>query len=166
MGKEGPPPAINSVQKRVLENIYYTDKNYFGRDRLWRLPEVQQAQISRRQAVDWRTHQELWQIYRVTGESKTIRPTVLKRPLKQIGIDLMDMSRYASKGYSWILTAIDLFSKKAWAVALKDKTGKSVAEGMQQIVREIDDTPDSIGSDNGSEPSKSFEPTCRKQVLR
>lgn len=151
MGKEGPPPPINSVQAKVLEKIYYTDRNYFGRDRLWRLPEVQQARISRRQVFDWLTHQELWQVYRVTRKSKTIRPTVLKKPLRQIGIDLIDMSRYASDGYSWILTAIDLFSKKAWAVPLKNKTGKSVADGMKQIVREIDDTPDSIRSDNGSE---------------
>src|SRR5665647_1376102 len=151
MTKEAPPPPINSVQQKVLEKIYYTDKNYFGRDRLWRLPEVQVAKISRRQVFDWLTHQELWQLYRTTRKSKTIRPTVLKQPLKQIGIDLIDMSRYASNGYSWILTAIDLFSKKAWAVALKNKTGKSVAEGMKQIVREIDDTPDSIRSDNGSE---------------
>jgi transposase InsO family protein len=151
MGKEGIPPPITSVQKKVLEKIYYTDKNYFGRDRLWRLPEVQQAKISRRQVFDWLTHQELWQLYKVPRKSKTIRPTVLKQPLKQIGIDLIDMTRYASKGYTWILTAIDLFSKKAWAVALKDKTGQSVAEGMKHIVREIDDTPDSIRSDNGSE---------------
>ncbi len=151
MGKEASPPPISDLQKKVLEKIYYVDKNYFGRDRLWHMPEVQSAHISRRQVFDWLTHQELWQLYRVPRKSKTIRPTVLKQPLKQIGIDLIDMSRYASNGYSWILTAIDLFSKKAWAVALKDKQGKTVTDGMKDIIREIDDTPDSIRSDNGSE---------------
>ena len=52
------------------------------------------------------------------------------------GVDLADMqslSKY-SKGIKFLLCAIDLFSKYAWIVPLKDKRGISIVNAFQKIV--------------------------------
>ena len=51
------------------------------------------------------------------------------------GVDLADMqslSKY-NKGIKYLLCAIDLFSKYAWVVPLKDKRGISIVNAFQKI---------------------------------
>ena len=51
--------------------------------------------------------------------------------------DLVDVSALKkwNKGYRFILTVVDVLSKYAWAVPLKNKTGKSVTDAFQRILR-------------------------------
>ena len=52
------------------------------------------------------------------------------------GVDLADMqliSKY-NKGIRYLLCAIDLFSKYAWVVPLKDKKGGSIVNAFQSIL--------------------------------
>ena len=45
------------------------------------------------------------------------------------------LSKY-NKGNKYLLCAIDLFSKYAWVVPLKDKKGTSIVNAFQKIVTE------------------------------
>ena len=47
--------------------------------------------------------------------------------------DLVDMSAYAkvNRGYRFLLTVIDIFSKFAWAVPTKTKSGSDVTAAMR-----------------------------------
>ena len=52
------------------------------------------------------------------------------------GVDLGDMqslSRY-NKGFKYLLCVIDLFSKYAWVVPLKDKKGTSIVNAFKKII--------------------------------
>ena len=54
------------------------------------------------------------------------------------GVDLADMqslSKY-NKGIKYLLCAIDLFSKYAWVVPIKDKKGVSIVNAFQKIIPE------------------------------
>ena len=78
------------------------------------------------------------------------------------------MSNYLYDNYKYILTGIDLFSKKAYAEALKDKSQKEINKAIKEIIKESH--PKSIRSDNGSEfISKDFKKILHdnniKQVL-
>ena len=46
--------------------------------------------------------------------------------------DLVEMQLYAreNKGYRYMLTVIDVFSKYAWAVPVKSKSGADVSAAM------------------------------------
>lgn len=50
--------------------------------------------------------------------------------------DLVDMSAYAryNNGYKFLLTIIDIFSKFAWAVPIKSKSGKDTAKAMHSVL--------------------------------
>ena len=68
------------------------------------------------------------------------------------GVDLADMqslSRY-NKGIKYLLCAIDLFSKYAWVIPLKDKKGTSIVNAFQKIITERR-KPNKIWVDQGSE---------------
>ena len=69
------------------------------------------------------------------------------------GVDLADMqliSKY-SKGIRYLLCAIDLFSKYAFAVPLKYKKGTTFANAFQSILNNSKRKPDKIWVDQGSE---------------
>lgn len=77
--------------------------------------------------------------------------------------DLVDMSAYASKnsGYKFLLTVIDIFSKYAWAVAIKTKNGKDVTNAMKSILGHR--VPHKLHVDQGKEfYNKEFKSLMKK----
>ena len=59
------------------------------------------------------------------------------------GFDLADMqssSKY-NKGIKYLLCAIDLFSKYAWVIPLKDKKGTSIVNAFQKIISKKENQP-------------------------
>ena len=69
------------------------------------------------------------------------------------GVDLADMqliSKY-NKGIRYLLCAIDLFSKYALVVPLKDKKGVSIINALQSILNNSKRKPNKIWVDQGSE---------------
>ena len=75
------------------------------------------------------------------------------------GFDLADMqliSKY-NKGIRYLLCAIDLFSKYAFAVPLKDKKGTTIVNAFRSILKNSKTEPNKIWIDQGSEfYNKSF----------
>ena len=69
------------------------------------------------------------------------------------GADLADMhllSKY-NKGIRFLLCFIDIISKYAWVVPLKDKKGKSIVTAFQSILKRSNRKPNKIWVDKGSE---------------
>ena len=67
--------------------------------------------------------------------------------------DLADMqllSKY-NKGIRFLLCVIDIFSKYAWVVPLKDKKGISIVKAFQSILKQSNKKPNKIWVDKGSE---------------
>ena len=68
------------------------------------------------------------------------------------GVDLADMQSLSkfNKGIKYLLCAIDLFSKYAWVIPLKDKKGTSIVNAFQKIISK-GRKPNKIWVDQGSE---------------
>ena len=62
---------------------------------------------------------------------------------------MQSLSKY-NKGIKYLLCAIDLFSKYAWVVPIKDKKGTSIVNAFQKIISE-GRKPNKIWVDQGSE---------------
>ena len=60
------------------------------------------------------------------------------------------LSRF-NKGFRFFLCVIDIFSKYAWVVSLKDKKGNSIVNAFQKILKESDRKPNKIRVNKGSE---------------
>ena len=63
--------------------------------------------------------------------------------------DMQSLSKY-NKGIKYLLCAIDLFSKYAWVVPIKDKKGVSIVNAFQKIISE-GRKPNKIWVDQGGE---------------
>ena len=69
------------------------------------------------------------------------------------GADLADMHLISkfNKGFRFLLCVIDIFSKYAWVVPLKDKKGVSIVDAFQKILDKSRRKPNKIWVDKGSE---------------
>ena len=69
------------------------------------------------------------------------------------GVDLADMQSLSRKNKSikYLLCVIDLFSKYAFIVPLKDKKGVSIVNAFDKIIKQSNRKPNKIWVDQGSE---------------
>ena len=63
---------------------------------------------------------------------------------------MQSLSKY-NKGNKYLLCAIDLFSKYAWVIPIKDKKGTSIVNAFKKIISEGQRKPNKIWVDQGSE---------------
>ena len=73
------------------------------------------------------------------------------------GVDLADMQSLSkhNKEIKYLLCAIDLFSKYAWVVPIKDKKGTSIVNAFKKIISE-ERKPNKIWVDQGEFYNNSF----------
>lgn len=87
---------------------------------------------------------------------KPARRNYLRRHVDVRGLDetwqadLVDMQNYTDKGYHYILTIIDNFSKYAWAVPVKKKDAHDVTAAMKSVL-EQGRVPKHLHVDRGTE---------------
>ena len=69
------------------------------------------------------------------------------------GVDLADMQSLSkkNKAIQYLLCAIDLFSKYAFVVTLKDKKGISIVNAFNKIIKQSNRKPNKIWVDQGGE---------------
>ena len=69
------------------------------------------------------------------------------------GVDLADMQSLSrkNKGIKYLLCAIDLFSKYAFVIPLKDKKGISIVNAFNKIIKQSNRKPNKIWVDQGGE---------------
>ena len=82
-------------------------------------------------------------------------------------IDLIDrssLSKY-NKNYKFIFTIIDNHTKYAWAIPLKDKSGKSTTTAFKSLIEKAKRKPDKIWSDRGKEFYKTFLDFLKEQNI-
>ena len=62
------------------------------------------------------------------------------------GADLVDVQLISkfNKGYRFLLCVIDIFSKYAWVILLKDKKGVTIANASQKILKDSNRKPNKI----------------------
>ena len=95
--------------------------------------------------------------YQLTKRERPMvnKPIVANYPNERWAIDLIDIKTYAShnKGYKWILTGIDYFTRKVFGCPLRNKTDDSIIAGLELCIStQMENTyPHLIQSDNGQE---------------
>ena len=95
------------------------------------------------------------------------RETYLKGIADLFQVDLVDLSNLASynDGMRYLLTCIDVLSKQAWAVPVRRKSARDVAEGFENIMAE-GCKPNIVQSDKGTEfLNSSFQSMLRRHDI-
>src|SRR5918995_297941 len=115
----------------------------------------------------WLSEQDAYTLH------KPIRLVFRRRKTFTVGIndlwqaDLVDLSALAkfNDKYKYILTCIDVFSKYAWALPLKSKTGVDLTEAFSSLL--VDRHPAHLQTDKGTEfLNKNFQSMLRANEIR
>ena len=84
-------PPLSKYQLDILNTEFYTNINFFGRDKLYTIirQKYPDKAISRRQIVEWLSHQEINQLYHQSkGKAKNIKSS-MTTPNTILAIDLL-----------------------------------------------------------------------------
>ena len=85
-------PPLSKQHLEILNNVFYTEQNYFGRDKLYNLLRQKYDDYpSRRQIADWLAQQEVNQLYAPSkGKAKTFKSSITT-PNTVLALDLLNM---------------------------------------------------------------------------
>ena len=122
---------VNKKLKKRLQTLYYSPKlptGYTGDSR--KLPGPKKA------VEKWLSYQDSWTLHR------PLQRQFRRRRIVSFGIghiweaDLIDVQQIKkyNRPFGFILVAIDIFSKKAWGVPVKNKTATVVADGFERLL--------------------------------
>ena len=81
-------------------------------------------------------------------------PVMVFKVDQQWVMDLMDVQKLAkwNKGHRYILTVVDVLSKYAWAIPIKNKTGAVMVQALQTLWKQASPRqPQRVQSDDGTE---------------
>lgn len=97
-------------------------------------------------------------LHREYHKPKHFNPFYMYFPRQQLQVDLIDISSYktANDGVTFLMTAIDCFTKKAWVKPLKSKTMISSLQALKLIFNEMESLPKSIFFDRGNTHTHTF----------
>ena len=134
----------------ALKRIYYDPKHPAGFSSVKKLAKA--SGYSPKKVEQWLKEQATYTLHKSARKHYPTRSYVVHDIDEQWQADLADVSLIASqnRGYRFILTVIDIFSRYAWARPLKTKRGKEVAAAFRDIFRE-GRIPKRIQTDQGKE---------------
>lgn len=158
-----------------LKTIFYNPKTGFtGVNRLIQIAKENGLKYSNKEIRDWYNQQAVNQIYhQPTNVKKFNSIQAVNYQPGTVQIDLIDIQKYShwNKGYHYILTAVDVHSRFAWAFMIKTKEAKDVAPHIETIMKKITDVLEARGktaefyftSDRGSEFKADVEKMFQKK---
>ena len=105
-----------------------------------------------KEVKQWLSEQDTYTLH------KPVRYRFRRRRVVVVGInhqwqaDLVDMSRLKryNDNHTFLLTVIDVFSKKAWSIPLKNKSASSLTAAFRRLLRN-NDGPQTMQTDKGKE---------------
>ena len=139
--------GLTDAQRETLDDIYYNAQTGYSS-----IGELQRRSgFNRRDVKDYLQHQETYTKHKPANTRFPTRRVTTHSPHHQWQADLCDMrslSKY-NDNFNYILTVIDVFSRYAYALPIKNKTGDYITKAFQQLFKA--QTPQLLQTDKGTE---------------
>lgn len=139
----------------LLESIYYNPKaegSFGGLKKLYNAALKKDPSLKLRQVENWLNKQNAYTLFKQRRKNFLRVPILVDYLDEQWQADILDMTWLAREndGYKYILVVIDILSRYAWAIALKDKSAKTVTDAFNKIFSN-GRKPDKLQTDQGKE---------------
>jgi transposase InsO family protein len=148
---------VDAPTRQKLADIYYnpTDPGaYGGVERLLRRARVNHLHVSREKVEAFLADQKTYSLHKPLRKTFRRNYTYASGIDKQWQADLVDMAKLSkfNKGYRYVLTCIDIFSKYAWAIPLKSKAAGDVVNAFKELFKQAGNRkPKLLQTDKGAE---------------
>ena len=143
---------------KQLDRIYYntSDPGSYGgiRRLLRRAHEKGLSQVDELTVKRYLSKQQAYSLHKPARRRFPRNKTIVGQIDKQWQADLADMQGISKEndGYRYLLTVIDIFSKFAWVIPVKDKTGKNIVTAFEELLdHSAPRIPTRIQTDAGKE---------------
>lgn len=141
---------LDDDDDKNFEKIYYDFKNPASFGGVVKLAKA--ASSSTRKAKEWLMTQDTYTLH------KPVKYKFSRRKILSYGIgdliqcDLVDMSKFAkyNGGNKFLLTVIDVFSKFAYAIPLKNKKAATLVNALEKLIERLGSVSN-IQTDKGGE---------------
>ena len=137
-----------------LKNIYYNPRNPAGFSSIKKLynevkktnPEIRYDDVK-----DWLSGELTYTLHKDAKRNYPREKIFVTQPLEQYQADLVDMQKVSrvNKGFKYILTVIDCFSRYAFAEPVKNKNGNEIKRAFEKIFQ--NNKPFKLQTDRGKE---------------
>jgi hypothetical protein len=137
------------MQKLISDTFY--DPKYGMQSATKLYNKLRDKGITLKQVKDFIEKQEGYQLNKQPVKVKHYFPIVAKYENEIFQVDLADMSDITTTNsyYRWLLCCVDVFTRKAYVVPMKNKTSISVTTAMHHVIEQS--KPVIINCDQGSE---------------
>ena len=142
---------IMERRQSKLHRHYYDPKRVGSYGGVAALRRVVPAE---RDVERWLSTQDAYTLHKPVRRHFKRRCVVVGGPNQQWQADLVDMSRLktANDGTTFLLTVIDVFSKRAWCIPLKSKSAASLVAAFRRLLNDVNNNrPTTLQTDKGSE---------------
>ncbi len=138
----------------ILKNIYYNLKSphaYTSQVRVYAAAKKLHPNLKKLDVKKWFQKELAPTLHKPVTHNFLRNRTVVMNIADQYQADLCDMTslRKYNDDYTFLLTCVDCFSRRAWVKPLKNKQGKNVALALEEIFR--DQPPKRLQTDKGTE---------------
>lgn len=140
----------------LLKELYYNHalpSAYSSVNALTKAAKQYYPRITKKIVNRWLSSEPVFVIHK-RKRKRFPRRKIITRKIDDLHqMDLMDVSTLArfNAGYRYLLVNIDCFSRFAWVLPLKRKTGEQVASALEKIYIKDNRIPDKNQSDRGGE---------------
>ena len=135
-----------------LTNLYI-ENNYPAKAKLLQLAKQTRPEIKAKDVNDFLDALMSYQLLKETKNRKSHLGHIVAFRVNEIWqIDIYDLSRYdkSNKGFNYMFAVVDVFSRFAYIVPLKNKDIDSTTKALEEILSYNKSSPDLVMSDNDS----------------
>jgi hypothetical protein len=139
----------------ALLNEVYQKYNYPSVQKFRQILKTEGIAVKPKELQDFIAKQTAVQVHKPTANIKQKQKFIVSlRPFEMLQIDLLDYQKFSrnNKQYKFVLIAVDIFTRIAFAEPIKDKTPQSVLTAFKKFGVE----PNAVYHDSGNEFKGSF----------
>jgi hypothetical protein len=157
---------INDEIKKLYENPK-NPASFGGVERF--IKSLKNKNIKRKQIKIALSNTDSYTQHKPIRKRFQTRRIIVPYPNHTFALDLCDMTNIKSenKNFKFLLTCIDIFSKKGYVSKMKNKSAKSTTDAFEEIIKKAKSTPKFIHVDEGKEfYNKTFKSFLKSKNIR
>ena len=142
---------------KSLDKLYYSPNgsgSFGGVQRLFKAAKAEGLKVNEKLIQNYLSRQATYTLHKPARKNFKRNPTVVGGIDNQWQADLADMKALskANSGIKYLLTVIDVFSKYAWVIPVKSKSGSDILKGFRQLLKiSKPRKPEKLQTDAGKE---------------
>jgi transposase InsO family protein len=154
--------------EELLNKLYYDPSTGFqGLDKLYRKAKLVDPKVTKKRVKEWLDEQATQQITSAQKKTKKIYSTIISpRVRNNFQVDIMYLPNPTKNKFPYILTCIDVYSRKAFVVPIKNKTAITTLHAFKKLMVKTG-KPKNINLDAGGEFDNTlFKKFCEENDIK